>query len=108
MNYLFSGSFGLSEEPTLPTQAPAIDGNPTPSPAGVLYSTLLQLRTHAETAKLERTTLKQQIHRLQSDFALLQPHIESLDQPPTNKSSFVTLENKIKVLQKRLSTETCR
>ena len=41
MNNLFPGYFGLSEELTLPAQAPAIDGNPTLSPAGVMYSTLL-------------------------------------------------------------------
>ena len=72
------------------------------------YSTLLQLRTHVETEKLERTTLKQLVQRLQRDFALLQPQIESLDQSPASKSSLATLENKIKVLEKRLSTETCR
>ena len=70
--------------------------------------TLLQLRTHVETEKLERTTLKQLVQRLQRDFALLQPQIESLDRSPTSKSSLVTLENKSKVLEKRLSTETCR
>ena len=74
-----------------------------------MYSTLLQLRTHVETEKLERTTLKQLVQRLQRDFALLQPHIEALDQQTTNKSSPLTsLENRIKVLEKRLSTETCR
>ena len=59
MSYLFPGSFGLSEEPTSPAQASHIDANPTLSTAGVMYSTLLQLRTHVETKKLERTTLKQ-------------------------------------------------
>ena len=108
MNYLFPESFGLSEEPTSPTQAPPIDGNPTLSPAGVMYSTLLQLRTHVAIEKLERTTLKQLVQRLQRDFVLLQPHIKSLHQPPTSKFSWVTLENKIKVLEKRLSTETRR
>ena len=73
-----------------------------------MYSTLLQLRTHVETEKLERTTLKQLVQRLLKDFALLQPQIKSLDRPPTSKSSLVTLENKIKVLENRLSTETCR
>ena len=108
MNYLFPGSFGLSEEPTSPAQATPIDETPMLSPAGVMYSTLLQLRTHVETEKLERTTLKQLVQRLQRDFALLQPQIESLDGPPTSKSSWVKLENKFKVLEKRLSTETCR
>ena len=110
MNYSFPGSFGLSEEPTSPSpvQASPIDANPTLSPAGVMYSTLLQLRTHVETEKLERTTFKQLVQRLQRDFALLQPQIESPDRPPTSKSSLVTLANKIKVLEKRLSTETCR
>ena len=108
MNYIFPGSFGLSEEPTSPTQASPIDANPTLSPAGVLYSILLQLRTHVETEKLERTNLKQLVQRIQRDFALLQPQIESLDRPPTSKFSLVTLENKIKVLEKSLSTETCR
>ena len=61
-----------------------------------------------ETEKLERTTLKQLVQRLQRNFALLQPQVESLDRPPTSKSSLVTLENKNKVLDKRLSTETCR
>ena len=56
----------------------------------------------------ERTTLKQLVQRLQRDFGLLQPQIESLDGPPTSQSSLVNLENKIKVLEKRLSTETCR
>ena len=108
MKYLFPGSFGLPEEGTSPVQASPIDANPTLSPAGVMYSTLLQLCTHVETKKLERTTLKQLVQRLQRDFALLQPQIESFDRPPTSKSSLVTLENKIKVLEERLSTETCR
>ena len=38
----------------------------------------------------------------------LQTQIESLDQPPTSNSSLVTLENNLKVLEKRLSTETCQ
>ena len=108
MNYLFPGSFGLSEEPVSPAQATAIDETPMLSPAGVMYSTLLQLRTYVEFEKLERSTLKQVIQRLQRDFALLQPQIESLDGRPASKSSLVKLENKIKVLEKRLSTETCR
>ena len=108
MNNLFPGPFGLSEEPTLPAQAPPIDKNPTLSPVGVMYSTLLQLRTLVETEKIERTTIKQLVQRLQRDFALLQAHIESVDQPPTSESSLVTLESKIKVLEKRLSTEMCR
>ena len=108
INYLLPGSFGLSEEPTSPVQVPPIDKNSTLSPAGVMYSTLIKLRTHVETEKLERTTLKQLVQRLQKDFALLQSLIESLDQPPTNKSSLVTIQNKIKVLENRLSTETCR
>ena len=49
MNYLSPGSFGLSEEPASPAQAPPIDGDPMLSPAGVMHSTLLQLRTHVET-----------------------------------------------------------
>ena len=77
-----------------------------------MYSTLLQLRTHVETEKLERTTLKHLVQRLQSDFALLQPQTEPLEQPTTSKSSsLMTLENKIfleRVLEKRLSNETCR
>ena len=60
------------------------------------YSTLLQLRKHVETEKLERTKLKQLVRRLQRDFALLQPQIESLDRPPTSKSSLVTLEKKLR------------
>ena len=52
MNYLFAGSFGLSEESTSPAQAPPIDENPTLSPVGVMYSTLPQLRTHVETEEL--------------------------------------------------------
>ena len=108
MEFLFPESFGLAEEPTAPTQAPPIDAKPTLSPAGFMYFTLLQLRTHLETEKLERTTLKQLVQCLQRDFALLQPQIESLDQPPTSKSSLLTLEIKIKVSEKRLPTETCR
>ena len=92
MNYLFPGSFGLSEKPISPAQATPIDETPRLSPAGVMYSTLLQLRTHVETEKLERTTLKQLAQRLQIDFALLEPEIESLDGPTTSKSSFVKLE----------------
>ena len=99
---------GLSEEHTSPAQASPIDANPTLSPAEVMYSTLLQLRTHVETEKLERTTLKQLVQRLQRDSALLRPQIELLGRPPTSKSSLVKLENKIKVLETRLSTETCR
>ena len=74
-----------------------------------MYLTLLQLRTHVETEKLERTTLKQLVRRLQRDFALLQPHNETLDQQTTKKSSPLTcLENIIEILEKRLSPETCR
>ena len=108
MSYLVPGSFGLSEEPTSPVQAPLIDENPTLLPVGVMYSTLLQLRTHVETGKLERTTLKQLVQPLRSAFALLQPQIESRERPPTSKSPLITLENKINVLEKRLSTEKCR
>ena len=109
MNYFFPGSFGLLEEPTSTAQAPPINGNSTQSPAGVMYSTLLQLRTHVETEKIERTTLKQLVQRLQRDFAFLQPHIELLEQPTTSKSSsLMTLEIIVRVLEKRLSTETCR
>ena len=95
MNYLFPGSFGLSEEPISPAQATPIDETPMLLPAAVMYSTLLQLRSQVETEKLERTTLKQLIQRLQRDFALLQPQIESLDGPPTSKPSLVKQENEI-------------
>ena len=91
MKYLFPGSLGLSEETTSPVQAPSIDENPTLSPAGVMYSTISQLRTHVETEKKERKTLKQLVQRLQRDFALLQPQTESLGQQPTSKSSLLTL-----------------
>ena len=46
MNYLFPGSFGLSEEPISSAQATPIDETLTLSPIGIVYSTLLQLRTH--------------------------------------------------------------
>ena len=105
LSYLFPGSFGLPEEPTSPAQAPPTDRNPMLSPAGVMYSTLLQLREHVETGKLERTTLKQLVQRLERDFAFLKPQIESLDQPATSNSS--SLENKIETLEKRHPTETC-
>ena len=109
MNYLLPEFLGLPEEPTSSTQTFPTDGNSTLSPAGAMYSTLLQLRTHVETEKLERTTLKQLVQRLQRDFALLQTHIEVLDQQTTRKSSpLASLENRIKILEKRLSTETCR
>ena len=109
MNYLLLEFLGLPEEPTSSILTFPTDGNSTLSPAGAMYSTLLQLRTHVETEKLEWTTLKQLVQRLQRDFALLQPHIEALDQQTTNKSSPLTsLENRIKILEKRLSTETCR
>ena len=108
MKYLFPGSSGLSEESTSPAQPTPIDETPTLSSAGAMYSTLLQLRTHVETEKLERTTLRQLVQRLQKNFALLRPQIESLDQPPTSKSPLVALEKKIRVLEKRLSTETWR
>ena len=109
MNYLLPEFLGLPEEPASSIQTLPIDGSSTLSPAGAMYSTLLQLRTHVETEKLERTTLKQLVQRLQRDFALLQPHIETLDQQTTNESSPLTsLENKIKILEKRLSTETGR
>ena len=107
-NYLFFGSFGLPKESTSPAQATPIDETPTLSSAGAMYSNLLHLRSHVETEKLERTTLKQLVQRLQRDFAFLQPQIESFNQPATSMTSLVTLENKIKVLEKRLSTETCR
>ena len=106
MSYPFLGFFGLPDEPTLSTQAPTTDGSPTISSAGAMYSTLLQLHTHVQTEKLERTNLKQLVERLQRDFALLQPQLDSLDQPATSKSS--SLENKTKILEKRLPTETCR
>ena len=108
MNYFLPGFFGLSKESTSPAQATPIDETPTLSSAGAMNSTLLQLRTQVENEKLERTTFSQLVQRLQRDFALLRPQIESLDQPPTSKSPLVKLENKIKVLEKRLSTETCR
>ena len=109
MNYLLPEFLGLPEESTSSIQPLPTDDNSTLSPAGAMNSTLLQLRTHVETEKLERTTLKQVVQRLQRDFALLQTHIEALDQQTTNKSSLlISLENKIKILEKRLSTETCR
>ena len=86
MNYLFPGSFGLSEEPISPAQATPVDETPMLLPAGVMYSTLLQLRSHVESEQIERTTLKQLVQRLQRDFALLHHQIESLDAPPTSKS----------------------
>ena len=109
MNYLLPEFLGLPEVPTSFIQTLPTDGNSTLSPAGAMYSTLLQLCTHVETEKLERTTLKQLVQRLQRDFALFQPHIEALDQQTTNKSSpLISLESRIKILEKRLSTETCR
>ena len=81
MNYLFPGSFGLPEEPTPSAQVFSTDGSPTISCAGAMYSTLLQLRAHVETEKLERTVLKQLVQRLQRRFALLQHPLESIDQP---------------------------
>ena len=108
MTCLFPGSFGLPEESNSPAQATAIDETPILSSIGAMYSTLLQFRSHVETEKLERTTLKQMVQRHQRDFALLRPQIESLDQPATSKSPLVKLEKEIKVLEKRLSTETCR
>ena len=109
MNYLLPEFLGLPEEPTSSIQTFPTDGNSTLSPAGAMHSTLLRLPTHVKTEKWERTTLKQLVQRLQRDFALVQPHIEALDQQTTNKSSPLTsLENRIKILEKRLSTETCR
>ena len=109
MNYLHPEFVGLPEEPASSTQLLPTDGNSTLLSLRTMYSTLLQLRTHVETEKLERTTLKQLVQRLQRDFALLQPHIEALDQRTKHKSfSLISLENKIKSLEKRLSTETCR
>ena len=109
MNYFLPESLGLPEEPAPSIQTLPTDGNSTLSLAGTMYSTLLQLRTHVETEKLERTTLKQLVQRIQRDFALLHPHIEALDQKTANQSSsLVSLENKIKILEKRLSTETGR
>ena len=94
MSYLFPGPFGLSEESISPAQATPIDETPTLSSAGAMYSTLLQLLSHLETEKLEHTTLKQLVQRLQIDFALLRPQIEPFDQPPTSKSPLVTLEKR--------------
>ena len=109
MNYLLPESLGLPEEPAPSIQTLPTDGNSNLSLAGNMYSNLLQLRTHVETEKLERTTLKQLVQRIQRDFALLQPHIEAFDQKTANQSSpLVLLENKIKILEKRLSTETGR
>ena len=82
MSYLFPGVFALTKEPALSAQAPPTDANPTLSPARMLYSTLLQLRTHVETEKLERRTLKRLVLRLQTDFAPLQPKLKhSINQP---------------------------
>ena len=106
MNYLFPGSFGLPEESTPSAQVLSTYECPPISSEGALYSTFLQLRTHVETEKLERTVLKQLVQRLLKDFALLQSQLESIDQPTTSNSS--SLENKIKTLGKCLSTETCR
>ena len=106
MSYLIPRSLGLPEEPTPSMQNLSADGIPRISSAGAIYSTLLQLRAHVETGELERTVLKQLVQRLQRDFALLQPQLESIDQPTTSKSS--SLEIKIKTLEKRLSSETCR
>ena len=101
MSHLFPGSFGLTEESTSPHGTPM-------SPSGVMYSTLLQLHKHGETEKLERTTLRQLVQRLQRDFAHLQPQIELLEQQPSTSrsSSLMAFENKIRVLEKRSSTET--
>ena len=73
MSYLFPGFFGLPQEPTSSTQVLSTDASPTLSPVGATYSTLLQLRAYVATEKLERKILKQQVQRLQRDFALLQP-----------------------------------
>ena len=109
MNYLLPESLGLPEEPAPSIQTLPTDGKSTLSLAGNMYSNLLQLRTHVETEKLDRTTLKQLVQRSQRDFALLQPDIEALDQKTANQSSpLVFLGNKIKILEKRLSTETGR
>ena len=78
MNYLFLGSFGLSEETISPVQAPPIDENPTPSHVGVMFSTLLQLPMHVETEKLERTTLKQLVQRLQKTLLFYSPRLSHL------------------------------
>ena len=106
MNCLFPGFFGLLEEPTPSARVLSTDGSPTISSAGAMYPSLLQLRAHVETENLERTVPKQLVQRLQRDFALLQPQLESIDQPTTSMSS--SLEIKFKTLEKRLSTETCR
>ena len=109
MNYLLPEFLGLPEEPTSSIQAPPTDGNSTFSPAGAMYTTLRLLRSHVETEQLERTTLKQLVQRLQRDFALLQSQIEVLDQTSASKSTpSVSLENKLKILEKRISTETNR
>ena len=102
IDFLLPSFFVLPEGPTSPAQAPPIDGFPKLSPARVMYSTLLQLRTHVETENLEGTTLKQLVQRLQRDFALLQPQVQLIDQSTTSEySSLMTLKNKIKVLEKR-------
>ena len=103
MSYLFTGALELPVEPSSPAQAPPTDRNLMLLPTRVMYSTLLQLRTHVETEKIEHTTLKQPVQRLQKDFALTQPQIELLEQPTRSKSfSLMPLENKITVLEKRL------
>ena len=74
-----------------------------------MLSTLLQLRIHVESEKLERAILEQLVQLVQRDFALLQPQIEVLDKPTTSKSpSLMTPEKENKILEKRLSTENCR
>ena len=78
--------FRTTEETTSCTQVLSTDASPKLSPAGAMDSTLLQLRTHVATEKLEMKILKQVVQRLQRHVALLQPEIELFDQSTTSKS----------------------
>ena len=73
MSFLLPGLFGFSDEPKPSTEIPSADESQTLSPAGVMYSNLLQLRNHVETEKLEITVLKQLVQRLQGDCSLATP-----------------------------------
>ena len=79
MQCLIPRSFGLPEEPSSPAQAPPTDGNPMLSPAGMMYSTLLQLRRHVETKNLEQTTLTYLVQRLKKRSLSYSPRLNYLN-----------------------------
>ena len=79
ISYILPSLIGLFDEPTPSTQAPSADGSQLLSPAGVMYSTLEQLRKDVEDETLEGTFLEQLVQRLQRDSILCKLRLNYLN-----------------------------